>query len=212
MISIRFAPIVCVLTGVALAPTLMHSYVGATSVDGRSTSAIPTTLAGYSAVPSARSPGWGGQRFDSVDWVEREYTSGADRIRLTVVRSYDLKALYHHPELAVAYGPTFGNTFDRYEVRTFPGRPEVPVHVLHPAPGRDGMALYALHYDSGFVAEPIAFQLRTAAELLFTPRRAMTLIFAHDLQVPAGARVDELPSVKLLFEAIDRFVDQPVAN
>ncbi len=50
---------------------------------------------------------WGRRRFESQDWTERRYVSGGDQVVLTVVRSFDLKALYHHPELAVAYGADF---------------------------------------------------------------------------------------------------------
>ncbi|MGQ0736346.1 MAG: hypothetical protein ACT4QD_22165, partial [Acidobacteriota bacterium] len=107
MLSTRFAPAICVLVGLAIVPTMIHSYAGEVASDGRVTSAIPTTLDNYAGVPTSRSATWGKRRFDSDDWTERTYTRQGDEVRLTIVRSYDPKTLYHHPELAVAYGTSF---------------------------------------------------------------------------------------------------------
>jgi hypothetical protein len=116
-----------------------------------------------------------------------------------------LKTLYHHPELAVAYGTTFvGEHVERLKQN-----PDVPVHVLHSGPGVHAMAMYVLHYDGRFVENPITFQIRTAGELLFSGRKPMTLFFLHDLEVPEGASPETLPSAKVLFSAIDRFIAGP---
>jgi hypothetical protein len=164
--------------------------------DGLTTTSIPMALAGYSGSASGRNATWGQRRFDSEDWTERVYRSAGDEVRLTVVRSYDAKALYHHPELAVTE-----HTFAKTELRRFTQRPDVPVHVLYAESG--GVALYALQYDGTFVQDPIRFQLRMAGELLFSGRKAMTLFFLTDDAPGAGA--DGLPSLGLFFEAIDRF-------
>ena len=201
MISTRFLPVVCALIAIALVPTFIHSYADSAITDGRSTAAIPTSLAGYEGRPSGRNATWGQRRFDSTDWTERIYNGAGDEVRLSVIRSYDAKALYHHPELAVAYGPSFLRT----ELRTFPDRPEVPVRVLYAEDGT--MALYALHYDDRFVRDPIRFQLRTAGELLFSGRKPMTLFFLTDQNVPRGTTAESLPSLSLLFAAIDRFTE-----
>src|SRR5687767_6181107 len=169
MISTRFLPVVCALLAVALVPTFIHSYAEFTVEDGRLTGSIPTLLAGYSGAASKRDADWGRRRFESHDWTERVYRSAGDEVTLSVIRSYDAKTLYHHPELAVAYGPSYL----RNELRRFDQRPDVPVRVLYAEPGT--VALYALQYDDGFVENPIRFQLRTAGELLFSGRKAMTL-------------------------------------
>jgi hypothetical protein len=209
MISSRFVPAVLLLVTLALVPTVIHSYIGDVAVDGRTTRSIPAELAGYVSTPSARNEGWGRQRFDSHDWMEREYARTGDRVRLTVIRSYDLKALYHHPELAVAYGPTFGSSFGRHEVYFFRARPDIPVHVLHPAEGRRAIALYVLHYDGEFIAAPLWTQVRVAGSLLVSPRKAMTLFFAHELDAPAATPLDDLPAAGLLFGSIDSFLAGP---
>ena len=202
MWSSRYAPAVIVALIVALVPTIIHSYVGLVVTDGRHTATIPTTLLNYSSSPAKRSANWGASHFDSEDWFEREYVANGDRVVLTVVRSYDLKALYHHPELAVAYHDA---KFDRATTETTADRPDVPVHVLtdREAPP---VALYVLHYDGRFIADPIRFQLRTAGELLFTGRKPMTLFFVRDDAPPSGAAPLELPARRLLFDAIDQFV------
>lgn len=200
MISSRFLPIVCALVGLTLVPTLIHSYSDSTVRDGRATQMIPMSLAGYEGAPSGRNATWGKRRFESDDWMERIYKSGGDEVKLSVIRSYDPKSLYHHPELAVSYGPSWV----RSEVKRFPQRSEIPIHMLYTDGG--AVAMYVLHYDDRFVQDPIMFQLRTAGELLFSGRKPMTLFFVTDQSVPSSADISTLPSASLLFAAIDRFL------
>lgn len=199
MISTRFLPALCALAAVTLVPVLIHSYSEMTISDGRSLAAIPESLTGYSGNPSGRNQTWGQRRFGSDDWIERIYRSGNDEVKLTVIRSYDTKSLYHHPELAVSYGPSYNTS----EVKRFAQRPDVPVHVLY-APSRT-VVMYALLYGDRFVEEPIRFQLGLAGELLFSGRRAMTLFFLTDEHIPPDTTIEALPSMRLFFEAIDRF-------
>jgi hypothetical protein len=198
--STRYAPAICVALLLALVPTIIHSYAGVVASDGLTTKAIPATLAGYSSVPTKRSDDWGERHFDSHDWFERQYSRPDDTVVLTVVRSYDLKSLYHHPELAVAYHfASFGQTV----VGALPERPEIPVHVLS---GGDSKAagLYVLHYDGRFISDPIAFQLRTAGELLVSGRKPMTLLFVRD-DAPSTGDPLKLPAAQLLLAAIQAF-------
>jgi hypothetical protein len=207
MLSSRFAPAVFVALLVALVPTIIHSYAGLVTVDGRGTASIPPTLSSYTSTPSKRSQDWGERRFESYDWFERDYRRDADHVVLTVLRSFDLKALYHHPELAVAYHTT---KFDQSVVRPLPNRPDVPVHILrNQLSGAIGM--YVLHYDDRFIADPIRFQLRTAAELLLTRRKPMTLFFVLDATVPEGADALSLPAATILSEAVERFTGSATA-
>ena len=200
MISTRFAPAVCVVVALALIPTIIHSYAGMVVKDGRSTASIPATLAGFTSVPSARDAGWGRRRFESDDWFERRYLSGTDEVLLTVLRSYDLKRLYHHPELDVAYGTAFLDE-KVVELRDAPG---VPVHVLSGAE-ETGPAAYVLHYGDAFVANPLWFQVRVAGELLFSGRRPMTLIFAREVRGRRAGGVDANPSSRVLVDALKSF-------
>lgn len=210
MISTRYALPVLVLAVLALIPTVIHSYAGLVVDDGRRASAMPVTLATFGSTPSSRNATWGKRRFDSDDWMERTYNVDGHRVLLTVIRSYDLKALYHHPELAVAYHE--GHAFDPERTLRFPGRQSVPVHVLRAGTSDNVLAVYALYYDGGFVENPITFQLRTATELLFSGRKAMTLLFAQDPSVPASADVSTAPPTRVLFAALDYFAQTPTAR
>jgi hypothetical protein len=203
MIAHRYVPVIAVSIALALVPTLIHSYSDSRPQDGRTAAAISPSLAGYSSVPAPRSATWGKRRFDSDDWMDRAYRAGARTVRLTVVRSYDPKSLYHHPELAIADGASFSGV----RVTRAAGRPDVPVHVLTPAQGVNAAAAYVLHYRDRFVEDPILFQLRTAGELLVTPRQAMTIFFALERD-PSGAS----PSAPadLLIAAIDDFLAQKI--
>ena len=202
MISNRFVHAACVLIAVALIPTYIHSYAGSVVEDGRTTASIAPSLGQYQGTPSGRNATWGKRRFDSDDWMERIYKSSTDQVKLSVVRSYDPKSLYHHPELAVAYGPSYVQS----DIRRLPQRPDIPVYVLSTSGRERTIAVYALHYGSGFVEDPIRFQLRTAGELLFSGRQAMTLFFLTAERVAAGTDVEALPSIGMFFEAIDQFV------
>src|SRR4249920_1141545 len=103
MMSSRYARAACAALLLALIPTVIHSYAGIVVTDDLRAASIPAMLGAYSASPTKRSADWGERRFDSHDWIERQYATESDTVVLTVIRSYDLKALYHHPELAVAY-------------------------------------------------------------------------------------------------------------
>jgi len=200
--SYRYASTVCLLLGLALVPTLIHSYSGDVAADGRSASMVSASAAGFSSAPTDRNAGWGKRRFDSDDWIERTYTKDGDDVQLTVIRSYDAKKLYHHPELAVAYGTSFVG----HQLRRFPQDPSIPVHILKPAPGVSARAMYVLNYGDAFIDDPIRFQIKTAGELLFSRRKPMTLFFVHDAIVPDGANLATLPSTDLLFSVVHSFL------
>jgi hypothetical protein len=204
MISTKYLPAACVLVAIALVPTLIHSYGTSDHDDGRSTASVPTALNGYISMPSDRNATWGQRRFDSTDWVERNYRHPAlrDEVRLTIVRTFDAKSVYHHPELAVAYGTSFVGE----DTQLARSHPHVPLHVLKPDVTTSGRALYALHYDDRFIADPIPFQIRMAGELLFSRRKPVTLFFVLDEQADAAQPIDEWPASNLLLAAVDAFV------
>ena len=204
MISVRFLPILCVLFALALVPTLVHTYAFEPPPAGHVTAAIPLELAGYRGAPSERNENWGQRRFESDDWTERLYRSGADEVRLTVVRAYDAKRLYHHPELAVAYGTPFAGT----DVVRAPARHEIPIHVLKRLPGTSASAMYVLYYDGRFIEDPLMFQLRTAGELLFSRRKPMTLFFMFDEALGQSGPIETQERYKVLQAAIDSYLGQ----
>lgn len=203
MIAHRYIPVLCVLLAGALVPTFIHSYSDDLPQDGRTAAGISTGLAGLTSTPTTRNATWGQRRFDSEDWIERNYTNGTRTVRLTVVRSYDPKSVYHHPELAIVDSASFSGV----QATRVPGRPDLPIHVLTPAPGQNAGAAYALHYGERFVEDPILFQIRTAGELLVGRRQAMTIFFALELPAPTDGSPLQAPT-DLLVAAIDDFVAQ----
>ena len=203
MISFRYVPAIAALLVLPLVPTIIHSYgTDGAPADGRSAAAISPFLGGYTSVPTGRNATWAMRRFASDDWMAREYVdpSTGEAVSLTVVRTLDAKSVYHHPELAIEDEVSFVGE----ETRRFPERPDVPVHVLQPGPGVRGAALYALHYDDGFVENPIAFQIRAAGELLFSRRQPMTLFFVFGASVPESSSSPAM--LRVLFAAIDNFL------
>jgi hypothetical protein len=201
VISPRYGLWACLVIGAALVPTVIHSYMGVVVKDSLTTANIPSALSGYTSVPSGNDPDWGRRHFESTDWFERNYTSDSAEVRLTVLRSYDLKRLYHHPENDVAHGV---GLFAQGLI-ALPGLPGVPVHLLRGEGENVASAVYALHYDGGFVGDPLWFQLSLARQLLLSGRRPMTLFFARDVRGAKGATPDTFPSAHLLTAAIQAF-------
>ena len=81
----------------------------------------------------------------------------------------------------------------------------MPVHVVTTeASGSQGLAVYALIYDGQFVDNPVTFQLKASAELLFSGRKAMTLLMANDL-AGSASDVNNAPSAKVLLAALQAF-------
>ena len=201
--SARFGLPVAFVLFIALLPTAIHSYVGMRIEDGLTTAAIPDTLEGYVGSKTSRNANWGERRFDSTDWIERSYQAGGRDVRLVVVRSFDLKKLYHHPELAAAYGVDLrpaGSTGQRR------ARPSCTRSRRSGARARSSM--YALMYDGVFIEDPLWFQLRTAGKLLVGGRRQMTLFFVHQANVPANQPPADTAAALVLGAAVDAFANQ----
>jgi hypothetical protein len=206
MMSARYAPALCLLLAIALVPTVIHSYVGARMSDGREVRAIPVTLDGRAGSPTPRNAGWGQSHFESGDWFERSYPAGAGEVVLTAVRSYDLKRLYHHPELDIAYGTAF-ITHDVKRV----GAASVPVNVMWTVDKRT-VAVSVLRYEDEFVEHPYRLQMRTAIELMVSPRKPMTLFFATQTNVTPDAEVSSLPVTRVLLAAVEQLLAQRGAS
>jgi Protein of unknown function (DUF3485) len=209
MISGRHAAAVAVLLALALIPTAIHSYWGVVVHDGRRASQVPANLEGMPSTPTARKAPWVMNNFQSDDWIERTYRAGSDDVVLFVGRSYDAKRLYHHPELALLRGYETAPAGTTYAER----RPDIPLHLVTTERGGErGVAVYALLYDGTFIANPVAFQLKSSAELLVGGRKPMTLFMASDL-VGARARATESPAARVLLAAIAAFEAQrPTAD
>lgn len=208
MISSRYAVPVLLLLCLAAVPTVIHSYIERPASDGRSAAAIPMQLDGQFGRPSGRRPTWGAERFGSDDWIERRYP-GPAQIVLFVGRSLDAKRLYHHPELLVSYGTDYGPA----TTVQLPMAPGVPVRVLRGSDaGSRRVGMYALRYDDRYVANPILFQLRNSAELLFTRRKPMTLFFVAQLLASEDQPVDTSPGAAMLAAALQAFERQGPAR
>ncbi len=120
-----------------------------------------------------------------------------------VARSYDLKRLYHHPEIGVLHGVDL----DKGGIERLPGMPDVPVYVLKSQTGR-GLAAYVLLYDGQFTENPILLQVLTSVELLFSPRKPMTLFLVYDERARQDTSLEQSPAASVLAEAVKSFLSQ----
>lgn len=205
MISKRFASAVSVLLGLALVPTVLHSYLDGKTQDVLTTKHISTTFAGASFTPTERPPAWGKDVFDSDDWIERRHQgANGESLLLFVARSYDHKRLYHHPELALLRGRDLMNAGT---IRLTSG-PDLPLHVLRARTGT-GTAAYVLLYEGEFVENPILFQLHTSWKSLFGTAKPMTLFLVYDSQLPSNGSLAGSRAARVLEEAIQQFQRGP---
>ncbi len=207
MISTRYAILVIILLALALIPTTIHSYIGATINDGKSAQNIPFTLGNFTSTPAKRNSQWGMDIFGSTDWFERDYQDNRrTNIRLFVARAYDHKRLYHHPELALSYAQNLG----KKELLILPGHPEIPVHVLSKEDHSMQVA-YVLLYDGQFIQNPITHQISTSLNLLVNARKPMTLFYASQSGPSANTEFGQSAVIDLLSQAINSFQTQTKA-
>ena len=198
ILSARYATPTLVVLALALVPTVVNVYVGRKVVEGPPLSeALPSVLAGQMSQPTTRKATTIRREFASDDWVERVYASGlGPGVKVLAVRSYDMKRLYHHPELAIS-DANYG-TAEVHEVPAADG--PLAVHVLHGEKG--GTAAYALLYKGRTVSNPYLFQLRVAPEFLLLGQRPLTLVFAEDETGRGDQSAADAPAVQRVVAAI----------
>jgi len=207
-LSTRYAAATAVLLALALVPTAIHGYFNYRVDDGLRAAGVSGTLEGLMSRPGPRSAAWMEKRFETADWIDRYFGPG-ERLRLFVIRTYDPKTVYHHPELALSYGEA---KFHPVEVVSLPQLPDVPVFVLRGLDSQPDLAMYALHYDGAFVRHPILFQAGLSGRLLFQGRRPMTLLYVHDRAPARGAPPSAQAAATLLASAVQSFLAQPAAR
>ncbi len=201
VLSSRYLTPTLVLLAVALVPTVVTSYVrGNVAERPPVVDVLPEVLDGRPSLVTNRRATTIKREFDSDDWAEREYTGiGEPPVTVLMVRSYDMKRLYHHPELAVSEAD-----YTAAELVTVPtGAGPIDVHVLPPSEGRDGIAAYALLYRGSTIARPLLFQLTVAPDLLLLGRRPMTLVFAEQRSgAPADGAFAQSRAVESVVAAV----------
>jgi hypothetical protein len=183
---------------------MIHSYIGAVVDEGRSVKAIDENLAGLASQSTDRRAAWIEDTYNSHDWIERRYTGpDSKNILLFVASSFDLKRLYHHPEIGVLHGVDLKRDNDE----SLQMMSDVPVHVLRGSTGT-GLAGYVLFYDGQFIRNPIEIQVLSSIELMFSPRKSMTLFLVYDSNADSEDRIEQSAAGRVLESAIDSFLAQ----
>jgi len=205
MISTRHSITVAILLTLALIPTIIHTYIDNVDNDGRSVKNISTTLGAFISTPSKRNDQWGKSVFNSEDWFERIYQNKENtKVRLFIASSFDLKALYHHPELALSYAQNLSNK----NISTLPNHPEIPVHILKNDDSSIIVAYVLMHNDT-FIKDPIKYQLTESFRLLISQKKAMILFYTSQTALPGYSNLYLKTSTTLLSLAIQAFHSQP---
>jgi hypothetical protein len=199
LIATRYLPAVAVMLALAIVPTVVHTYVGITASDGKTSAGVAQRLNDVQGVDTNRSALWVQEYYATQDFIERRY---GPEVTLFVARSFDPKHVYHHPELGVAHGLPFDSASF---VQVSAAFGSVPVRVLT---GEHDLACYALLYDGRFIEEPLRFQVTQALTTLIGPRKQMTLFFAHGR---ASSTPIDSPVMRTLMAAIESFLAQPPA-
>ena len=204
MIAGRWAGPVLAILLAALVPTVLHTYGDWRSDAGRPASDVPLQLGHFVGKTAGGEHAWLREAFATSDWLHRRYT-GPDgaALELLIVRSYDAKRLYHHPEKATPFARDMALSGIAH---VSAGR-DVPVHVL--TSERGAAAAYALLYDGVFVADPLWFQVRAATRSLVQPRRPMTLFLVYDRRGAAdAAALTESRTGRLLQAALQSYLSE----
>jgi hypothetical protein len=201
VISFRYLVPVSLLLMLALVPTVIHYYAAATNYDGLTAQAVNRPFDGFTDEPTARRAQWVEDTFASKDWFENRYTGvNGESVLLFVARSYDLKRLYHHPEIGILRGVDL----ERAEIIRTAGMPDIPVHFAKVRSGA-GAAAYVLLYNGEFIENPITMQLKISLEMLFSARKPLSLFFVYDSTLQRDAGFVSSPAAQILAEAINRF-------
>ena len=205
MISSRYALSITIVLALALIPTIYHRYLVVLIDDGRSTESIPHVFGEFSSEPYKRhNAQWVKQVFDSQDWIDRIYKNSSDiKVRLFVARSYDLKRLYHHPELGLSHGADLKSE----GIVMLHGTSEIPVHLFEKRSGH-GLVAYVLSYDGLFLKEPITYQLLAAFKQLISAKKAMTIFYVSDSITHNNTDFSQTSAAIILGEAIKYFEAQ----
>lgn len=176
MISRRWLVLLVGLLALVLLPTIRQGYLGYVEPAPKlSTASLPRELAGVPGVGRGQPPTWMPETYSEDSWAEQSYDiRGLGKVTLFVARGYDLKKLYHHPELGVLRGRSFQPL--RHE--TLPGGAEA-VYVLENLTGEGESAVYALVYDDRWIGNPYMLQLSSAVTSVWAARRPLTLVFAY---------------------------------
>lgn len=172
-LSGRALPALVLTLVVALAPTMLHSY-GSFQVpfEPLTSDMLPVALEGAVGRDVERSSAWVRETYGATSWLERQYGDGRDSISVFVARGYDLKKLYHHPELGTVRGTSFRT---HQLVRLSAAQ---PVHVLrNDAAGPS--VVYALIYDREWVANAYRLQIESALATIWKGRQSLTLILVY---------------------------------
>lgn len=205
MISTRLAPATLVVLCLALLPVGIHTYVGARADDGLRVAAIPEVLDGMRSEPEKRASNWGQRRFGTDEWFDRWYGTN-QRLRLAVVRTFDPKAVFHHPELAISYPEA---SLGRATTERLPGGE--PVFVLRGIDEDRNLVIYALVADGQLVRNPYVSQMALAAKMLVGGRRPMTLVYVQDPR-PSAVPFGQQPAVRLLLAALEQLAEASSAK
>ena len=182
-ISGRYLGALVAVLLVALVPTVRHGYVSTVAAAPSVTAAsMPASFDGAPGAIRLRPAAWIADTYGAESWAERTYdVSGRGQVRIFVARGYDLKKLYHHPELGILHGVTVVSA----GTAPLEGHPDRLVHVLRAERAGQTSALYGLVYRGAWIADPYRLQLSSALSSLWDARHPLTLIFV------AGAVADD---------------------
>jgi hypothetical protein len=208
MISTRYGVPVSIILALAIVPTVIHSYLNLTIDDGVSVKNINPVLDNFTSSLSKRNAGYGEETFGSRDWIERIYNNEEGKsIRLFIVKGYDHKRLYHHPELALSYAKGLSNAGQL----GLTGQNETPVNLLKNDTSPN-IAAYALLYEGKFIDKPIQHQVLDSLNLLVSARKPMVLFYISDDSPPTNTPFNETTAALLLTKAIATYKTQSISE
>ena len=157
----------------ALIPVVVHSYLRVEVNDCKGTLFLPQFTP--TSISAQKHDAWMRETFQSSQWNEGSFERDGLRFDYSIIRSYDPKRLYHHPENYFV-DRAFWLSRDLEWVPADSGT--LPIHrAYYRQTDPAAVVAYLLVYRSAPVASPYWAQLRAAPVLLFRGRYPMTLFF-----------------------------------
>ena len=195
-VSGRYVAALLVVLLVALVPTVRHGYVSTVAAAPLVTAAsVPDRLDGVPGATRDRPAAWIAETYGADSWAERTYdVPGKGQVRIFVARGYDLKKLYHHPELGILHGVSLVSE----GALPLDGHPDRRVHVLRADRPGGTSALYALVYRGAWITHPYRLQLSSALSSLWAARHSLTLILISGRVVDVEGRPTPLGAKAML--------------
>lgn len=201
-LSLRYVRPLSACLLLALIPVVVHSYLQVEIDDCKGSWAFGSKFA-QTSHPSGSRDARMRERFQSFQMQEGSFLRNGMRFDFSIIRSYDVKRLYHLPETSLVEHAIV----ERRGIEWVPADSEaLPIHRAYYGDTDPAILVaYLLVYRSSPVASPYWAHLRAAPVELFSGRRPMTLFLVQARGSPGSLRQMEKVEREWLLSSWEKY-------